>query len=348
MTRGRAQQRRFTIGTGPSRPTGWRSSRTPAPTGGSARSCIPDHPDDAGPVRSREGRGGREDRGHHDHPAGRDRGAGQAEATAAVERAMELLNQPRSAWIPPRCGGATCCRRPPSRTRARSARSSTAGTTSPRWTRRWTRRIYAGLREDRPRGGSAAKWSARDRRGQLRRGHRHGRRRGKPAGGERYRRGPPDGSATILTGTSPHGRVTRPRGPCWPASDELGIPVDRDHAEVGRHRPDPRGRWHGGSRSLQHGGAAVQQASVELIELARARAAARSRPAPPTWSSTPGAARSQWPATRRRRCRWPGWPTASGCGADRVLRARGHVPVRDAVAVVEVDTETGKVTCAGW
>ena len=31
---------------------------------------------------------------------------------------------------------------------------------------------------------------ARDRPGQLRRGHRHGRRRGEPAGGERYRRGP--------------------------------------------------------------------------------------------------------------------------------------------------------------
>src|ERR1022692_3180851 len=83
----------------------------------------------------------------------------------------------------------------------------------------------------------------------------------------------PDGSATILTGTSPHGQG---HATAWAmlASDKLGIPVDRITLKWGDTDLIPEGGGTGGSRSLQHGGAAVQQASAELIELARARAAA--------------------------------------------------------------------------
>jgi aerobic carbon-monoxide dehydrogenase large subunit len=82
----------------------------------------------------------------------------------------------------------------------------------------------------------------------------------------------PDGSATILTGTSPHGQGHET---AWAmlASDELGIPVDKITVRWGDTDLIPEGGGTGGSRSLQQGGAAVQQASRELLDLARERAA---------------------------------------------------------------------------
>jgi carbon-monoxide dehydrogenase large subunit len=82
----------------------------------------------------------------------------------------------------------------------------------------------------------------------------------------------PDGSATILTGTSPHGQG---HSTVWAmlASDELGIPIDKITVKWGDTDLIPEGGGTGGSRSLQLGGAAVQQASQELIDVARSRAA---------------------------------------------------------------------------
>jgi carbon-monoxide dehydrogenase large subunit len=84
----------------------------------------------------------------------------------------------------------------------------------------------------------------------------------------------PDGSATILTGTSPHGQghVT-----VWAmlASEQLGIPVERISVRWGDTDLVPEGGGTGGSRSLQQGGAAVRQAAIELVDLARQRAAER-------------------------------------------------------------------------
>ncbi len=84
----------------------------------------------------------------------------------------------------------------------------------------------------------------------------------------------PDGTATILTGTSPHGQG---HATVWAmlASEELGIPIERITVRWGDTDLVPEGGGTGGSRSLQQGGVAVQQASRELVELARARAAAR-------------------------------------------------------------------------
>ena len=83
----------------------------------------------------------------------------------------------------------------------------------------------------------------------------------------------PDGTATILTGTSPHGQG---HSTAWAmiASDELGIPVENFTVKWGDTDLIPVGGGTGGSRSLQQGGAAVQQASRELVEVARERAAA--------------------------------------------------------------------------
>ncbi len=83
----------------------------------------------------------------------------------------------------------------------------------------------------------------------------------------------PDGTVTVLTGTSPHGQG---HATAWAmiVSDQLGIPVERITVVHGDTDLVPSGGGTLGSRSLQQGGAAVHQASVELVELARTRAAA--------------------------------------------------------------------------
>jgi aerobic carbon-monoxide dehydrogenase large subunit len=153
----------------------------------------------------------------------------------------------------------------------------------------------------------------------------------------------PDGSATILTGTSPHGQghVTT-----WAmlASEELGIPLDKFTVKWGDTDLIPEGGGTGGSRSLQQGGAAVQQAARELIDVARPRAAAEleANPADLVFD----AASSAFAVA--------GDPDASVSLATLAERERLSVrtvfsapgatfPFGTHVAVVEVDTETGKV-----
>ncbi|HEX7354450.1 MAG TPA: xanthine dehydrogenase family protein molybdopterin-binding subunit [Mycobacteriales bacterium] len=82
----------------------------------------------------------------------------------------------------------------------------------------------------------------------------------------------PDGSATVLTGTSPHGQG---HATAWAmlASEELGIPIERITVQWGDTDLIPEGGGTMGSRSLQQGGAAVTQAARELVELAKQRAA---------------------------------------------------------------------------
>jgi aerobic carbon-monoxide dehydrogenase large subunit len=82
----------------------------------------------------------------------------------------------------------------------------------------------------------------------------------------------PDGTATILTGTSPHGQG---HATAWAmiASDQLGIPLEKITVLHGDTDLIPKGGGTMGSRSLQQGGAAVHQAAGELVELAKKRAA---------------------------------------------------------------------------
>lgn len=83
-----------------------------------------------------------------------------------------------------------------------------------------------------------------------------------------------DGTVAVLTGTSPHGQG---HATAWAmlASDRLGIPIENITVTHGDTDLIPKGGGTGGSRSLQQGGAAVQQASTELIEKARSMAAER-------------------------------------------------------------------------
>jgi aerobic carbon-monoxide dehydrogenase large subunit len=152
----------------------------------------------------------------------------------------------------------------------------------------------------------------------------------------------PDGSATILTGTSPHGQG---HATVWAmlASDELGIPIDKITLKWGDTDLIPEGGGTGGSRSLQQGGAAVQQASRELIDVARLRAAGEleANPADLVFDA------------RRSAFAVAGDPDVSVplarlAEAERlfvraVFSAPGATfPFGAHVAVVEVDTETGK------
>ncbi|SHK34634.1 carbon-monoxide dehydrogenase large subunit [Pseudonocardia thermophila] len=82
----------------------------------------------------------------------------------------------------------------------------------------------------------------------------------------------PDGTVTVLTGTSPHGQG---HATAWAmlASEHLGVPVEKITVKHGDTDLIPRGAGTMGSRSLQTGGVAVYQAAGELVELAKQRAA---------------------------------------------------------------------------
>ena len=132
------------------------------------------------------------------------------------------------------------------------------------------------------------------------------------------------------------------------ASDELGIPVEKITVKWGDTDLIPQGGGTGGSRSLQQGGAAVQQASQELIEVARERAADELEAS----AGRPGVRRraSAFAVARRPGRRRPLAALArrgAAAGPDGVHRAgRRRYPFGTHVAVVEVDTETGKASCA--
>jgi aerobic carbon-monoxide dehydrogenase large subunit len=153
----------------------------------------------------------------------------------------------------------------------------------------------------------------------------------------------PDGTATILTGTSPHGQG---HATAWAmlASEELGIPVDKITLKWGDTDLIPEGGGTGGSRSLQQGGSAVKQAAQELIEVARERAAKELEASPDDLRFS--AERSVFEVA--------GDPDASvplaSLAEDERLVVRtvftqpgATFPFGTHVALVGVDTETGKV-----
>ncbi|HXP55085.1 MAG TPA: xanthine dehydrogenase family protein molybdopterin-binding subunit, partial [Streptosporangiaceae bacterium] len=153
----------------------------------------------------------------------------------------------------------------------------------------------------------------------------------------------PDGTATILTGTSPHGQGHET---VWAmlASDELGIPIDKITVKWGDTDLIPEGGGTGGSRSLQQGGAAVRQASLELIEVARQRAADQLEVGAGDLVFDVG--RSQFEVAGDPDA---AVPLAALAETERlfvrsVFSAPGPTfPFGAHVAVVEVDTATGKV-----
>jgi aerobic carbon-monoxide dehydrogenase large subunit len=153
----------------------------------------------------------------------------------------------------------------------------------------------------------------------------------------------PDGTVTVLTGTSPHGQGHQT---VWAmiVSQELGIPIDKITVKWGDTDLIPKGGGTGGSRSLQLGGAAVQQASRELLDVARDRAAELFEIAPSdlefNLESSSYAVKGDPDKSV---------PLSSLAGTERLFvrsvftSAGPTFPFGSHVAVVEVDMETGKV-----
>ncbi|MFZ9704853.1 MAG: xanthine dehydrogenase family protein molybdopterin-binding subunit [Ilumatobacteraceae bacterium] len=158
----------------------------------------------------------------------------------------------------------------------------------------------------------------------------------------------PDGRAIVYTGTSPHGQghVT-----AWSmiASEHTGIPMDKIDVVWGDTDIIPDGLGTYGSRSLQLGGAAVHQTAEKLVELARSVAASALEAAEADVvldkdrgafhvAGTPARAVSWGELASRRK--------ADGglAVAERFTSGGATFPFGAHIAVVEVDTDTGKVT----
>jgi carbon-monoxide dehydrogenase large subunit len=158
-----------------------------------------------------------------------------------------------------------------------------------------------------------------------------------------------DGTATISAGTSGHGQG-HPTAFAMLASDRLGIPmedftfVQSDTALV------PRGSGTGGSRSLQMGGNAVRAAADDVLEQARRRAAALLEAAVDDveLSGNDETGEGEFGVSGV-----PGvtltWTQVASAGeelhAGLDFRQDGPTfPFGAHVSVVEVDTDTGKVT----
>jgi carbon-monoxide dehydrogenase large subunit len=156
-----------------------------------------------------------------------------------------------------------------------------------------------------------------------------------------------DGTATVYTGSSPHGQGLHTAFAML-ASDELGIPIQQIRVVHGDTDLVERGDGTMGSRSLQLGGSAVHQASIELVDRAR-RLAAELLEANPDdivldraggrfhVLGTPSAART-WAELAQAA------PESDPLAVVTDFKASSPTfPFGAHLAVVEVDTETGRV-----
>ncbi len=154
-----------------------------------------------------------------------------------------------------------------------------------------------------------------------------------------------DGSATVWTGSTPHGQghVTS-----WAmvASDRLGIPIDRIDVLWGDTDRDPAGGVTGGSRSAQVCGVVVGRASLLIVEQAKQLAATLLEAAPDdiVLDTDRGAFHvAGAPAITRS---WTDIASAAGgplTAEDSFEATSPTYPFGTNLAVVEVDLDTGRV-----
>jgi aerobic carbon-monoxide dehydrogenase large subunit len=155
-----------------------------------------------------------------------------------------------------------------------------------------------------------------------------------------------DGTVTVLTGSSPHGQG---HATAWAmlVQDELGISMDKITVLHGDTDAIPVGIGTFGSRSLQLGGTAVHQAALEVKERARELAAdeLEADKADLEFDTADGLWR-----VRGTPDIGLGWGRLAQLAGTDGLAADVHVtsdkatfPFGAHVAVVEVDAETGKV-----
>ena len=156
-----------------------------------------------------------------------------------------------------------------------------------------------------------------------------------------------DGRCLVYTGTSPHGQGHLTS---WSmiASEQTGIPMDKIELVYGDTDLVPVGGGTMGSRSLQQGGAAVDQAAKELVEHAKGLAAKllEADAADVVLDKDAGAFHvAGTPAVAKT---WAELAVAAqpdgGLSLDTDFAAASATfPFGAHVAVVEVDVETGKV-----
>jgi aerobic carbon-monoxide dehydrogenase large subunit len=153
------------------------------------------------------------------------------------------------------------------------------------------------------------------------------------------------GAATVYTGSSPHGQG-HATAYAMLVTSELGIPMDRITVRHGDTDEVPRGVGTYGSRSLQLGGSAVHQAAVEVREQARGLAASVLEASEADLELD--VSRGTWqvrgdPETALSWAAVAGQAGPDGLTADVEFKpASPTFPFGAHVAVVEVDTETGK------
>ncbi|RZT87032.1 carbon-monoxide dehydrogenase large subunit [Pseudonocardia sediminis] len=158
-----------------------------------------------------------------------------------------------------------------------------------------------------------------------------------------------DGTATVSAGTSAHGQG-HATSFAMLVSDRLGIPMDKITYLQSDTKTVPRGGGTGGSRSLQMGGTAVAEAAEDVLEQARKRAATilEAAEADVTLNDSgefgvagvPTSATVTWSQLAEH-------ASAAGETLAAALdskQAGATFPFGAHVSVVEVDTETGRVT----
>ncbi len=155
------------------------------------------------------------------------------------------------------------------------------------------------------------------------------------------------GSATVYTGSSAHGQGHHTAFAMLVA-DELGIPMDKITVIHGDTDAVPQGVGTFGSRSLQLGGSAVHQAAIEVKDAARQIAAGMIEASEADLEFD--AARGIW-QVRGDPASGVGWAAIAEQAGPGGLTAEVHFrpasatfPFGAHMAVVEVDTETGKAT----
>ena len=157
----------------------------------------------------------------------------------------------------------------------------------------------------------------------------------------------PDGTATVYTGTSPHGQG---HATSWSmiVSDRLGIPMDDVEVVHGDTDLIPNGVGTFGSRSLQLGGTAVHEAAGKVLDVARRLAGELLEADPDDVVLDTASGRFHVAGTPAVSRSWVEVAEAAGEGgldAETEFTAQSPTfPFGAHVAVVEVDTDTGKAT----
>ncbi|HEY3687398.1 MAG TPA: xanthine dehydrogenase family protein molybdopterin-binding subunit [Streptosporangiaceae bacterium] len=152
-----------------------------------------------------------------------------------------------------------------------------------------------------------------------------------------------DGTVTVLTGTSPHGQG---HATAWAmlVSDQLGIGIDKITVLHGDTDLVPEGGGTVASRSLQQGGAAVHQATAELVDVARRRAAELLEANPDDLVVDTDRAAIAVAGTPASAVTFAELAASEPLSVATMFSAGGPTfPFGAHLAAVEVDTETGKV-----